>query len=304
MAIRRRYVRTVAFLSAAMLWVCAGCTVSHLGRADRMKYGLTLVLPGIEGRSKYNIDIARGLDDGGVPGAIEIYDWSTGVPLGGLVNLMALERNREQARKIADRIIMYRRDHPQAPVHLVGHSGGGGLAVLTLEALPPDVRVTSAVLLAAAVSPDHDMSRALSATEKGIWNFYSNADVGYLQVGTGLFGTIDRKHTRAAGAVGFRRPTTAPSRVLRAYEKLHSVEYTRAMADAGHRGGHTGWADREFVSLWLAPVLLATGDGRAGYAIAWDDRLLAEASTQSAPKANAEASAVGPVRPDDASAGE
>jgi len=253
--------------------VVGGCAVGDLATADRMKNGLVIVLPGIEGRSKYNADIARGLSRGGVPFAIEIYDWGTGLPLGSLVNLVALDRNRGQARKIADRIVRYQQDYPGRSIHLVGHSGGGGLAVLTLEALPPGVQVSSAVLLAAAMSPDHDLNQALNHTENGIWNFHTSSDVGYLQVGTGLFGTIDRKHTRAAGAVGFRRPAGASTTRARAYDKLHPVRYRPEMAQAGNRGGHTGWARRQFVAVWVAPILLAAGDGREGYHIPLDDRL-------------------------------
>ncbi len=249
----------------------SGCVVNDLVAANRMKNGLVIVLPGIEGRSKYNADIARGLDDGGVPCAIEIYDWGT--PLGALVNLMDLEKNQREASRLADRILRYRRDYPHRPVHLVGHSGGGGMAVLTLEALPTHARVTSVLLLAAAISPEHDLTRALNHTEQGIWNFYSSSDIGYLQVGTGLFGTIDRKYTRAAGAVGFKLPPKATEATKRAYKNLHSVRYKSMMFRAGHRGGHTGWTNRRFVSVWLAPVILATGDGRAGYHIALDDRL-------------------------------
>jgi pimeloyl-ACP methyl ester carboxylesterase len=258
-------------------WVCvplmlagsSGCVVSGLSNAERMKNGLLIVLPGIEGRSKYNADIAKGLAEGGVPCAIEVFDWSTGMPL---VNLVALERNRRQAELIAERVVRYQQDYPGRPIHLVGHSGGGGLAILTLEALPPGTTVTSAVLLAAAISPRHNLTRALERTDKGIWNFYSSGDIGYLQVGTGLFGTIDREHTRAAGAVDFERPTTASQRTMRAYEKLHSVRYKSAMANTGNRGGHGGWTSHNFVAVWLAPVILAAGDGRPGYMIALDDR--------------------------------
>jgi len=250
-----------------------GCMARNLVTAERMKNGLVLILPGIEGRSKYNADLLCGLADGGVPCAIEIFDWGTIVPLGGLVNLVAIERNREQARRIADRVVQYQRDYPNRPVHLVGHSGGGGLAVLALEALPPGHKVSSALLLAAAISPDYDLTRALHNTEAGIWNFYSSADVGYLKVGTGLFGTIDRRHTRAAGAVGFKMPTTTRESVRSTYAKLHSVSYKPAMAQAGHRGGHAGWTGRRFASLWLAPVILAASDDRAGYSIALDDHL-------------------------------
>jgi pimeloyl-ACP methyl ester carboxylesterase len=249
--------------------------VGNLSATERLKNGLVVVLPGIEGRSKYNADILKGLNDGGVPCAIEIYDWGTIVPLGALVNLAALDRNREQARQIAQRIVQYQQDYPDRPVHLVGHSGGGGVAVLALEALPPGHTVTSCLLLAAAISPDYDLTNALNHADEGVWNFYSDSDVGYLQVGTSLFGTIDRRHTRAAGAVGFkpRHPTTWRSRDTGAYAKLHSIAYKSSMADAGNRGGHAGWTHRRFVSIWLAPIILATSDGRAGYQIPFDDRL-------------------------------
>lgn len=266
------------FLAVLLLAVVAnsGCVVSDLSTADRMKNGLVIVLPGIEGRSKYNADIARGLDDGGVPCAIQIFDWGRDLPLGSLVNLMDYSGNQHQAHLIAKRIMTYQDEHPGMPVHLVGHSGGGGLAVLALEALPPERKVSSTLLLAAAISPDYDLTEALSGTEKGIWNFYSGSDIGYLRVGTTIFGTIDRKHTSAAGAVGFERK----------YAKLHSVAYRRAMNNSGHSGSHTGWSKRQFVALWLAPVINAAGDARAGYQIRLDDRALAP-PTASGPQSSA-----------------
>ncbi len=245
----------------------------NLGSTDRLRNGLVLILPGIEGRSKYNSDILAGLNDGGVSCAIEIYDWTTILPMGALLNLTAIDRNKEQARLIAQRVVEYQNDYPERPVHMIGHSGGGGLAVLTLEALPPGHKVNSAILLAAAISPEYDLAKALSNTEAGIWNFYSNSDTGYLKVGTSLFGTIDRRHTRAAGAVGFRTPSTTRADTKNLYAKLHSVGYRDLMAYAGNRGSHAGWTDRRFVALWLAPVILTAGDGRAGYEIALDDSI-------------------------------
>ncbi len=294
--------RILGLAGCCVIAVTGGCSVGHLARAERMKDGLVLVLPGIEGRSKYNTDIARGLDEGGVPCAIEIYDWGTTVPLGGLVNLMALKRNQRVAQQIAERILDYQAEYPGRPVHLVGHSGGGGLTILVLEALPPRAEIASAILLAAAISPDHDLSLALSRTRRGIWNFYSKADIGYLRVGTGLFGTIDRKHTQAAGAVGFRRPTSGPEWKLKAYEKLRSVRYRGSMRPAGNRGTHTGWADREFVALWLAPVVLATGDARAGYQITFDDRYNPKPGTSlpEPPTRGVRAAPLGPPAPEPA----
>ena len=51
--------------------------IDHLDNADRQASGLVLVLPGIEGRSTLNLDIAQGLVDGGVPLAVEVHDWTT-----------------------------------------------------------------------------------------------------------------------------------------------------------------------------------------------------------------------------------
>src|SRR4029079_11614400 len=97
---------------------------------------------------------------------------------------MALERNREQAREIAERIVAYQDRYPDRPVTLIGHSGGAAMAVRVLESLPDGRRSDQAVLLAGALSPDYDLSTALGRTERGITNFYSGGDVLYLVAGT------------------------------------------------------------------------------------------------------------------------
>jgi pimeloyl-ACP methyl ester carboxylesterase len=251
----RRIVATCG--ACALAAALAGCSVSNLGTMDRFRHGLVIVLPGIEGRSQYNVGIARGLERGGVPAGIEIYDW--GLPLGAVFNVAASDRNHRQARKLADRIIEFRKDYPGRPVYLVGHSAGAGLVVLTLEALPANTKVKAAYLLAAALSPEYELTTALLRTEAGIWNFYSNADVGFLRVGTSLFGTVDRRHGVAAGAVGFELPDRLGPTGRELYaKKLHQVEYDRRMARSGHRGSHTGWAKSQFVADWIAPLLLET----------------------------------------------
>lgn len=239
----------------ALVAALAGCSVQNLGTMDRYRHGLVIVLPGIEGRSAYNVGIARGLEKGGVPAGIEIFDW--GLPFGTFLNVAAAERNHQQARRVADRIVEYRRDYPGKPVYLIGHSAGAGLAVLTLEALPANTHVKAAYLLAAALSPECDLTTALRRTDKGIWNFYSNADVGFLAVGTSLFGTVDRRHGVAAGAVGFEHPETlGPTGREQYAHKLHQIEYDRRMAQSGNPGTHTGWANERFVADWIAPLVM------------------------------------------------
>ncbi|MFH1417555.1 MAG: hypothetical protein ABII12_04615 [Planctomycetota bacterium] len=238
-----------------LLALQAGCSVEDLATEQRAQRGLVIVLPGIEGRSVWNVNIARGLDEGGFKGAIEIFDWGTAVPGGAIINLTDLERNRLVAQQLKRRIMRYRRQQPGRPVHLVGHSGGAGVALLTIEDLPRDAPLTSAILLAAAVSPTHDLRCALRRTEYGIFNYYSPYDKGFLVLGTGLFGTIDRQHGAAAGAVGFKKPMGMDEEDAAVYDKLHQIKWKSEMRRQGHYGGHMGWASREFVRDVLAPLI-------------------------------------------------
>ncbi len=234
-----------------------GCVRPPASTPYERQRGLVLVLPGIEGPSPWNASIARGLHDGGVDRAVEVYDWGTqaGV-LTWWLHLAHHGRNIDQARELAEFIRDYRAAYPSAPIDLIGHSGGAGILLLALEQLPASVRVKSAVLLAAAVSPDYDLTRALGRTERGIWNFYSGRDVAFLGAGTVLFGTIDRAHTVAAGAVGFdtSRSSGDPAHDVYA-RKLHQVAYADGMAFTGNFGTHSGWASREFAREWLAPLV-------------------------------------------------
>lgn len=228
----------------------------RLRAAARYRRGLVLVLPGIEGRSVLNRNLAVGLDQGGVTSAIEIADWTVGVPGVYLPNLLDLERNRRAAARLAARIEAYRREYPGRPVHLVGHSGGGGIAVLTLEALPEDGSIEMALLLAPAVSPDYDLSAALRRTRRGLCNFYSARDVTLLKVGTTIFGSIDRVHGTAAGAAGFKPPPglTDAGRELYA-ARLRQVEWTPRLRRYGADGTHVGWVTRRFARTFLAPLI-------------------------------------------------
>ncbi|MFQ6048700.1 MAG: serine aminopeptidase domain-containing protein [Phycisphaerae bacterium] len=266
--IQRPSVVGLVVASASILWLCS-CQAPNLATADRMARGLVLVLPGIEGPGPINVDIARGLDDGGVACGIEIFDWSTGSPAGLLIHLADLQRNMQQARRLARRIQRYQRTYPGRPVHLIGHSGGAGIVLLALEALPEELEVTSAILLAAAVSPTHDLRPALRRTRYGIYNFYSPGDVGFLRVGTGIFGTIDRAHSSSAGAVGFRVPADLPPAGRQLYAcKLHQIAWSPRMRASGHAGGHLGWANRRFVRDYLAPMIIAQNESAAAYGAA------------------------------------
>jgi hypothetical protein len=79
-----------------------------------------------------------------------------------------------------------------------------------------------------------------------------------------LMGTIEGRHTSAAGAVGFSVPDVLDPEGRELYgARLHQQQYTRKMLESGHTGGHTGWAFPKFVAEWLAPVINAQIQARA-----------------------------------------
>lgn len=249
---------TLQNASAGLLLILllSGCgTVNRIETPQRLEQGYVLVLPGVEGKSYLNTSVAKGLEDGQVPYSIEVYDWTAGSVVLFPITLRDVERNRAEARYLTEKIIAYQNAYPGRPVHIVGHSGGGGLAVLVLEALPPERQITSAILLAPALSPEHDLRPALRRTRAGIWNFYSRYDVGFLKAGTLIMGTIDGKHTTAAGQKGFVIPPGLDREGRMLYSRLHQQPYTSQMASSGHWGNHIGWAHRRFVAEWLAPLI-------------------------------------------------
>ncbi len=254
----RRVLRTVILLLGVA--TLPGCAFYRNAVEDsRLSHGLTLVLPGIDAPSVFNSSVAQGLEDGGVDTAIEVHDWTTGTILAWPVHLLHLDRNKQQARVLAQKIVKYQDRYPGRPVHLIGHSAGCAIIVFALEELPPEHSVTSAVLVAGALSPDYDLSPALSKTSDGIWNYSSPFDALFLGVATTALGTVDRAHRPSAGATGFNRPPGHSQKVHELYEtRLHEVPYEISMLWDGNTGGHFGATNVTFAREQLAPVILGT----------------------------------------------
>lgn len=259
---------------SALAWWARGC-ISSLGllvasggrfcggllrrfrTPERYENGLVIVLPGIEAESFLNHSIVWGLSDGGWTGAIEIDDWTTSHVLFFVYHLRGWRRNLRQAQRIANRIVAFQEQYPGRPVHVIGHSGGGGMAVLILEALPADRRITSAILLGSAIAPRYPLQNVLEKVERGLWNFWSPLDCFFLGVGTLALGTIDGRWHCSAGMIGFREPPDVSAADRLIYEqKLHQQPYTPRMARAFNLGGHFGYTNRLFVETWIAPLVL------------------------------------------------
>jgi len=217
---------------------------------ERLDQGLVIILPGIEQAGPSALAVREGLLQGGSDAALQIYYWGRPLPiLGPLVNQVDVTGNRLAAQRVAQMILNYQELHPDRPVYLVGHSGGGGMAVFAAEALPPDRHVEGLVLLAASISKGYDLDKALSRCRRGVVNYYSKADVALLVVGTSLFGNVDGVRGPAAGAAGFSK---TPAR-------LYQVEWKPSMLAAGNDGGHFGATAPSFVARHVANWVRGNG---------------------------------------------
>ena len=194
----------------------------------------------------------RGLRIGGYDGKTEVYDWTGANP--GLSALLATKRNHEEAQKIADRLAKQFHEHADGQILIVSHSAGTGLAVWALEDLPDQVKVDTILLLSPALSPDYDLSRALSHVKGKAYAFFSPNDFFILFAGTQLFGTVDGKKTAAAGRSGFNRPDGADPKQ---YDKLVAKPYDPAWMRLGNIGDHVGCMMPDFDAVVLSPLLLA-----------------------------------------------
>jgi hypothetical protein len=123
-----------------------------------------------------------------------------------LVNQTDAAGNRKAGAKLAQRILTYQRNRPGRPIFLVGHSGGGGVAIFAMESLSSmgGQPIEGAFLLSASISSNYALGRALQMTRRGIVNV-SNPEDNLLDSGTAVFGNVDGGHGGSAGRTGFSR---------------------------------------------------------------------------------------------------
>ena len=208
-------------------------------------------LPGVSGTSVVDFSLRDGLRKAGFDGPMQIYDWTCHDP--GIPALHARARNEEQAQIVADILTKQFHDHPDQPIYLTCHSGGSGPATWALERLPADVKVTCFVMLAPALSPAYDLSKALAHVTGHAYCFNSPDDDLVLGTGTRMFGTIDGVRCDAAGRIGFQKPAGADDAQ---YAKLIHRPYQSAWSRYGHVGGHIGCMGAPFVQAIVGPAML------------------------------------------------
>ena len=247
-----------------LAWAAAGClafgakaivaastTAPATAPAADFSHTWLLHLPGIGGELPVDHALINGLKDAGWSGPTRIYDWTEHDP--GLDALLARKRNEREAEKVERGLERRLREDPSLSITLTSHSAGTGIAVWALEKLPPDMKVQTLVLMAPALSPGYDLSKALSHVRGRAYVFSSEFDVAVLGTGTSLFGTVDGVKTRAAGLLGFKQPPGAdPAQ----YAKLVPMPYDKAWMKFGNIGDHIGCMGRAFVRYVVAPRLI------------------------------------------------
>ena len=243
-----------AALFCFVVWLVGGCGGgSDFITPDRLENGLVIILPGIEGQSALNRDIRDGLAAAGVDCALQIRSWGL-VPV---LKQMDFIGNRIAGAIIAQEIVAYQDEHPGRPVYVLGHSGGGGVAVFVAESMPEGRQLDGLILLSASISSAHDLTKALEHSKHGIVNFYNKRDSALLGVVTILFGNVCGTHGPAAGLIGFDKPGQKASDEKKlVYTKLFPVQLTDDMT-LGDSSAHVSATRPDFVSIYVAPWILS-----------------------------------------------
>lgn len=216
--------------------------------------GLVIVADGVGGFNVCGLWLKWAARRAGPPLNVRVVRWGLG--FGRWYADLSRTANQElQAQRVARAIRLHRERRSRAPVFLVGKSGGCAVLVKALERLS-GVGVERLILLAPALSPRYDLTRALNNVNNEAVVFWSPLDVLFLGIGTGLFGTSDRVRGWGAGMVGFRKPsaTDSPERI-RAYRKLRQVRWSPRMSATGYLGGHLGTDSPFFLKRYVLPLL-------------------------------------------------
>jgi hypothetical protein len=221
--------------------------------------GIIYILPGIQGVDDHYKTIRQGLRGAGLNCAIMIHPWGSHIPGFDLAVNATGSAGHDWAKRFAEDIRKYQRRYPGRPVHVIGQSGGAGVAVFALEALAQSgaAPVTGVILLNASLSSDYDLTRALGSSTKGIVNFCNIEDVALLGVGTAVIGNMDGGHGDSAGRAGF----------VMSYPKLYQVKVTPNMvsvSSASHFADTTEAFTAQYIAPWITKQLWPVPIGSDG----------------------------------------
>jgi len=223
-----------------------GCTAKPQAAAN----GVIIFVPGVNGDGPWYDDLKRGLSDGGVTLPIESFSWGAPAPL-FMLNFNTVSIHERAERNLADRLTTIQKAHPIAPIFILAHSAGGGVALGAMGRLDPDVLIDRVVLLHPSVSPKYDLSVPLMRVRHTLTHFHSDRDTAFLKWRTSNFGTYDNVKTTAAGNLCFDLSSLAAPMQAR----VTQIPYHRSYSALSNSGGHFGPTARAFARAIVAPRL-------------------------------------------------
>src|SRR3954447_6741700 len=248
--------RTILPILLSLLIARATFAQTQPSTAPAVEHNTYLLhLPGMGGLMNIDRSVTSGLLQGGIEADLQIYDW-TGTDR-GLASLANVRRHEEQAQVVANIILDRLRRQPDARVIVTSHSAGTGIAIWALEKLPDDVMIDDLVMIASALSPGYDLSRALRHVRHKAYAFNSELDVLVLGTGCRTFGTVDRVKPDAGGRVGFIVPEQPA--VEGQYEKFVQYPYDPNWMRYHNNGEHIGAMFRPFAREVIAKVIEGKG---------------------------------------------
>jgi pimeloyl-ACP methyl ester carboxylesterase len=216
--------------------------------------GLLLVADGCGGIELCELGVRQVMGERGGLTRVRVVRWGHGFGRWH-ADLSDVANHEAQSRWVVEQVRAWLEREPSKPVFLVGKSGGTWIVVKALEGLPGE-SVEAVVLLAPAISPDYDLSKALRAVGREMVSFWSPLDVVVLGAGTWLFKTADRVRSFSAGLVGFRTPAGLDVEGRSLYAtRLRQVRWRAEMARSWYLGGHVGPDSPPFLRKYVVPLL-------------------------------------------------
>ncbi len=237
----------------ALCGLFVALTAAQAADPAQQSAGVVYIVGGIGGLDPLGLSAKWALPRAGVQHEIREFEWTHGKcrPLRDLQDSRYFE---ERATELAALVRAQRSQEPDRPIFLVGHSAGAGLVLRATELLSAG-SVQRIILLSPAVSPHYDLCPALKNTCGEIVSFNSTYDRFILDLGTSLFGTVDRYYEPAAGLDGFRPPANLSEADRKMYERLIQVPYRAQKLLEFQDGSHHGTTMPIFLTRQVAPWL-------------------------------------------------
>jgi pimeloyl-ACP methyl ester carboxylesterase len=245
----------VLFWLPSCALLCAN-TPSTPAPPPRLRRGIVFMVDGAGGFEAASRTVCQTAAAAQLPLEVRSFRWTHGY-CRVVSDQMHASHMRREGRRLADQVLNCRQETPSQPIFLMGHSAGCGVVLVAAENLPPNT-LERIVLLAPAVSAKHDLRPALRSSCQGIDVFTSSRDWACLGLGTLLAGTTDRCWmTGAAGRIGFKPILTCPEDES-LYAKLRQYPWDSSLIWTGHKGGHYGSYQPQFLRTFVFPLLISS----------------------------------------------